>query len=125
MSLFALDTDTFTLAQRGQPKVCQQIITHLADVTTTAITIQEQMDGWRGRLGLARNQPAQIEAAYQSLVNVLLPSWSTFLVHPFTALALQRFEHLVALRLNVGRMDLRIAAIALEVGAIVVTRNQR
>jgi tRNA(fMet)-specific endonuclease VapC len=37
----------------------------------------------------------------------------------------RRYNGLVSMRLNVGKMDLRIAAIALEHGAVVVTRNTR
>ena len=36
-----------------------------------------------------------------------------------------RFDQLVKLKLNVGSMDLKIAATALELGAIVVTQNVR
>jgi tRNA(fMet)-specific endonuclease VapC len=36
-----------------------------------------------------------------------------------------RYLTLAGLRLNVGKMDLRIAAITLENGATVVTRNTR
>jgi tRNA(fMet)-specific endonuclease VapC len=45
------------------------------------------------------------------------------LLFPETAIA--RFEALVALRLNVAKTDLRIAAITLENGGTVVTRNVR
>ena len=48
-----------------------------------------------------------------------------FPVLPLTEPAIDRFDQLVALKLNVGRMDLRIAATALEHGGIVVTRNGR
>jgi len=48
-----------------------------------------------------------------------------FPVLSFTEPAIQRFEQLLTLKLNVGKMDLRIAAITLEHGAVVVTRNQR
>jgi tRNA(fMet)-specific endonuclease VapC len=43
----------------------------------------------------------------------------------FTEPAIARFERLRAMKLGVGAMDLRIAAIALEHGATVVTRNTR
>jgi tRNA(fMet)-specific endonuclease VapC len=36
-----------------------------------------------------------------------------------------RFETLRAMKLNIGGMDLRIAAIVLEEGAVLVTRNTR
>jgi tRNA(fMet)-specific endonuclease VapC len=39
--------------------------------------------------------------------------------------ALDRYDVLRAQKLNVGNNDLRIAAIALEAGATVVTRNLR
>jgi tRNA(fMet)-specific endonuclease VapC len=44
---------------------------------------------------------------------------------PFPPPAIARFQRLAAMRLNVGRMDLRIAATDLEVGATLVTRNRR
>ncbi len=37
----------------------------------------------------------------------------------------RRYNSLLALRLNIGGMDLRIAAIALEENATVITRNLR
>jgi tRNA(fMet)-specific endonuclease VapC len=40
-------------------------------------------------------------------------------------LAIQRFDHLPALRLNVGLMDSRLAAVGLENNLTVVTRNVR
>lgn len=43
----------------------------------------------------------------------------------FTEPAINRFDSLRATGLNVRKMDLRIAAIALEHGAIVVTRNRQ
>jgi tRNA(fMet)-specific endonuclease VapC len=43
----------------------------------------------------------------------------------FTKPAILRFQQLYALKLGVGKMDLRIAAVTLENGGIVVTRNRR
>lgn len=44
---------------------------------------------------------------------------------PYTESAIARVAGLKALRLNVRLMDLRIAAVALENQAVVVTRNRR
>ncbi len=42
-----------------------------------------------------------------------------------TESSLRRAESLVKIKLNVGRMDLKIAALALELDATVVTNNLR
>jgi tRNA(fMet)-specific endonuclease VapC len=47
------------------------------------------------------------------------------LIVSFTDPAINRRAELRALKLNVRKMDLAIAAIALEQGAILVTRNTR
>jgi tRNA(fMet)-specific endonuclease VapC len=44
---------------------------------------------------------------------------------PYTEAAIARVAQLKALRRNVGLMDLRIAAVAMENQAVVVTRNRR
>jgi tRNA(fMet)-specific endonuclease VapC len=38
---------------------------------------------------------------------------------------MERFEDLRTMRLNIGSMDLRIAAIVREAGCVLVTRNVR
>ena len=47
------------------------------------------------------------------------------LILPFPATTIARFQHLVALKLNVGRMDLRVAVIVPEQQGILITRNLR
>ena len=66
----------------------------------------------------------QLPPVYEQLAEqvVFLARWRKL---SFTLNAIARHEHLLMLRLNVGRNDLRIAAITLEHGGIVVTRNLR
>jgi tRNA(fMet)-specific endonuclease VapC len=125
MSRYILDTDILTLYQRSHPAVLQHAAGQSpTDVAITAITIQEQLDGWHSVLAKARTHP-QIAADYDFLANFIAPSLVRFPLLSFPESAILRYEQLLTLRLNVGRMDLRIAAIALEHGAIVVTRNKR
>jgi tRNA(fMet)-specific endonuclease VapC len=125
MSLFLLDTDILSLVEQGHPVVLHHVNSHpIADLTVSAISIQEQMQGFQAAVTRARDHQ-QLALAYDRLVNRLLPVWHRFVVVSFPEPAIRRFEHLRSLRLNVGLMDLRIAAIALESSLTVVTRNRR
>jgi len=62
--------------------------------------------------------------AYQSLIDNLL-FLARLPILPLTLPAIARFQHLSGLKLNVGRMDLRIAAIVLENQGVLITRNVR
>jgi tRNA(fMet)-specific endonuclease VapC len=54
-----------------------------------------------------------------------LVSLARFQILSFTEPAILRYEDLYGLKLQVPKMDLRIAAVVLECGGTVVTRNQR
>lgn len=123
--MFLLDTDILSLLQQGHILVLQNVNRHpIADVSVSVISIQEQMQGFQAALLRARDR-RQLASAYDMLATRLLPIWSRFPTRSFTESAIARFEAFRSLRLNVGSMDLRIAAIALEYNSIVVTRNRR
>ena len=124
MTRFVLDTDTLTLFERLHPAVVRGVVLHLTDeILVTSITVEEQLGGWFAVLRSART-PQQVESAHIRMAATVrtLASWD---ILPFTAPAVARFQALLRQRLNVGGNDLRIAAIALEAGAVVVTRNRR
>jgi tRNA(fMet)-specific endonuclease VapC len=125
MSRYLLDTDTITLVQFGHATVVQHLAAQAdADVALSAISFQEQMGGWLGRLNRLTS-PAQLADWYDRLVGRMFPVWRRYQLLPFSLAAIQRFEQLRALRLNVGLMDLRLGAVALENSLKVVTRNGR
>jgi len=125
MSRFLLDTDTITLVHYGHPLLAQRLGLHPdSDIAVAAISIQEQMRGWLARLNRL-STPPQLADWYDFLVNRMFPVWNRYVLLPFQVQAIMRFEHFKTLRLNVGLMDLRIAAVAVEHGLTVVTRNQR
>jgi tRNA(fMet)-specific endonuclease VapC len=124
MSLFVLDTDILSLYYRGDPSVVQRADARPAgDLAISIMTVDEQLTGWYTLTRRAR-QPKEIAQAYGHLGDavVRLARWR---ILPYTEAAVVRVGQLKALRLNIRLMDLRIAAIALENGAVVVTRNLR
>jgi tRNA(fMet)-specific endonuclease VapC len=124
MSLYVLDTDILSLYQRDHPTVSARVDAREAgELVITVISVEEQLTGWYKQLREAKSPP-ELALAYQSMTDTV-----TFLarlpVLSFTLPAIHRYQALQALKLNVGKMDLRIAAIALERGAMVVTCNTR
>ena len=124
MSLKILDTVTLSLLERTNLVVLRRFLAVPAsEVAVTVINVEEQMTGWQLYLRRAKTD-AELVAAYAKLaasVRVL----SGMQILDFNAPAVVRYNALLALKLNVGKMDLRIAAIALEAGATVITRNLR
>jgi len=124
MSLYILDTDTFSLFQRNHPAVVRRVgATPPAELAVTILTIEEQVTGRFAFIRKAR-RPDEIALGYQLLTDTVRCSTSMQILS-YNEPAIHRFSGLLSMRLNVGKMDLRIAAVALECGAVVVTRNLR
>jgi tRNA(fMet)-specific endonuclease VapC len=124
MSLYVLDTDTLTLYRQGDPLVGPRVDAHPAqELAITVISVEEQLSGWYTVLRQAR-QPDRLARAYLQLAESVryLGGWN---ILTFTEPAMAIYEQLKALKLNVAKSDLRIAAIILENDAILVTRNLR
>ena len=94
-----------------------------SDLAITVISVEEQLTGWYTLLRNAR-RPDDLAHAYQRLAETVR-SLAPLTILPFTTSAIARYELLMKLRLNIGRMDVRIAAITLEHGGTLVTRNTR
>jgi tRNA(fMet)-specific endonuclease VapC len=124
MSLYVLDTNILSLHQNNHPNLRQRVDARPShELAITIITIEESLTGWYSALRSAKRRD-QLPAIYERLAIQVdfLAQWRKLL---FTSLAVTRYEQLLTLRLNVGRQDLRIAAITLEHGGILVTRNLR
>jgi tRNA(fMet)-specific endonuclease VapC len=124
MSLHVLDTDTLTLLQEGSHAVQARVAACAADdLAITVMSVEEQLSGWYRRLRRAK-RAEELEKVYDRLT-AAVRSLSRLRILSFNAAAIHRSRELQASKLNVGKMDLCIAAIALEHQAIVVTRNIR
>lgn len=124
MNEYLLDTDMFSLFLRTDVNVVRTVIARMFDtLSVSVITVQEVWNGWAAAISRAKT-PDQVALGYTRLAATLneLRNWQ---VVPFSVAAIARYEVLKRQNLNVGGNDLRIASIALEIGATVVTRNRR
>ena len=124
MSLKILDTVTLSLLEQADLNILRHLFaTPGSEVAVTVVNVEEQMTGWQVYLRRARTNK-ELAVAYAKLaasVRIL----SGMQILDFTEPAIARYNTLRAMKLNVGKMDLRISAIALEAGATVITRNLR
>jgi tRNA(fMet)-specific endonuclease VapC len=119
-----LDTDTLSYFEQGRQQVVQRVVGRpLSETAITVISIEEQFSGRQAYLRKAKTT-AQLADAYQKMTDTARVL-SGFHIVTFSEAAIRRYNSLLALKLNMGAMDLRIAAIALEENAVVITRNLR
>lgn len=124
MPLFILDTDHVTLFQRNHPRVVQRVLEiSLQSLAVTIVTAEEQMRGWLNAIRRASSGP-ELTTAYARL-RACLEYYETVQLLDFTPAAHERFGLLRKQRVRIGTLDLRIAAIALTTGGVLVTGNGR
>jgi tRNA(fMet)-specific endonuclease VapC len=70
------------------------------------------------------SSPSELIFAYQNL-HVTFDSLKSFSLLDFSPAASNIYASLASQKIRIGTQDLRIAAIALSVEGIIVTRNQR
>ncbi len=120
--MFILDTDHFTLHLHGHQTVTRNMMEHNSStVAVSIVTVEETLTGWYSTIRQAKALAAQIQA-YAGLFRSM-QAFQTIELAPFSPDALLRFRELRIAHRRLGRMDLSIAAIALEFNATLVTRN--
>jgi tRNA(fMet)-specific endonuclease VapC len=122
--LWILDTDCLSLFQNGQAQLVDQVDRlPFEQISTTVITAEEQI---RGRLNFVRRAENQrkLSNAYAFLRETIL-FFQKIQVLEFTPEAEAIYWQLQAQKIRPGSRDLKIAAIALSLGATVVTRNRK
>jgi tRNA(fMet)-specific endonuclease VapC len=124
MTLWVLDTDHISLYQRGYLPVIEQLISKdPQDLAVTIISIEEQMYGRLNEIKRASSSNSLVSA--YSRLEVTVDYYKSVQVLSFDQNAQVCFEELMRQKIRVGTQDLRIAAIALSVNGIVVTRNHK
>jgi tRNA(fMet)-specific endonuclease VapC len=127
MSQYILDTDHVSLWIRQNVSVRDRFEQSPSEVATTIVTAQEMFNGWVTLI----NVPDQSD----NLVKLYTRFWNS--VRFLRVVEVLNFDHEAnrvyqrllqdhpPLRKSRMQKDVRIAAIALAVGGVVVTRNQR
>lgn len=124
MSLFVLDSDMVTLHYHRHPAVFSRIqATPSGSLATTIINVEELTFGWLSLVRSAKTRTKQARA-YKgwSATLELIAGW---LILPFSEAAMLDYDQLRIMKLNIGKNDMRIAAITRDFGGTLVTRNQR
>jgi tRNA(fMet)-specific endonuclease VapC len=124
MSLFILDTDTLQLFQDNHGPVVERVAPlRPSDLAITIISVEEQLSGWYTQLRKAKDN-IHLQWAYRRLANNIR-FLARIQIFEFDKHAIDRYEILKKLKLKIGKMDLRIAAIVSVQSATLVTRNAR
>lgn len=122
MIRYVLDTDIVSLLQDGNANVISHVSRYPPDeIATTIITVEEQMSAWYTLLRKARTSERLVPVYQRMTETVRFLSRLPLLT--FSGQAALTFDQLRQQQPRKGRMDLRIAAIALASHAALVTRN--
>jgi tRNA(fMet)-specific endonuclease VapC len=125
---YLLDTDHITILQRETGREYATLRARLAqhppeELAFPIISLHEQVIGCHTYINQARTA-ADLVRGY-AMLETILRTFARAIALPFDAAAATVSTTLVAQRVRLRRMDLRIAAIALARGLVVVTRNTR
>jgi tRNA(fMet)-specific endonuclease VapC len=93
------------------------------DFSTTAVSVEEQMRGWLA--AIHRTPKVHNQVVYYTRLIGLVDFYSRWDILLFNEAAADRFEALRKERIRIGTMDLKIAAIALAEGALLLSANLR
>lgn len=126
--MIILDTDCVSLFDREQiieTSVLRNNLKSFAidEIFTTIITFEEQMRGWLVYLSRCKTIEQQVWA-YERLSG-FLDNYRHIAIVGFDGKAANTFVQLKSQKIRIGTMDLKIAAITIANGAILISRNLR
>ncbi|GFE71232.1 type II toxin-antitoxin system VapC family toxin [Chroococcus sp. FPU101] len=125
--MYILDTDHLSILERGGIKT-QRLIQRLTNVNSTQvvtsiISYEEQMRGWLSYIAGAKNIEQEVEAYKQ--IKQQLTNYCLIPILEFDQQAAQEFLRLRKMYPRLGKMDLKIASIAMINKAVLLTRNSK
>ncbi len=122
--MLVLDTDHLTELGYATPpgvRLRRRLEGATGDIAITIISAEEQLRGWLARIAKAKTIQEQVHAygALGERVNFL----ACFAMLPWSREVAARFTQFRKQGIRIGTLDLRIACIAMEHQATLLTRN--
>lgn len=125
--MIVLDTDHLCvlLDERDsrRERLQERLEEALEPIACTIVSLEEILRGWLAAIHKRRDVELQVPAYTQ--LRRLFATMSDWDIIPFEQAAAQRFHDLRRGRIRIGSMDLKIAAIVLTQGALLVSANLR
>ena len=126
--MILLDTDHVSVLKYSDSPAFRRLVARMEAAAgqafgVTIVSAEEQMRGWLAEINRNRDVHRQVPA-YEELAR-LFSFFSRFPLIPFDAQAADEFKRLRKEKLRIGTMDLKIAAIALARGLLLLSSNQR
>lgn len=122
--MLVLDTDHLVELDLGSSAgvvLRERLEASSEEVSTTIISAEEQLRGWLAQIHRVPDVHKQVDA-YGRLQR-RIEFFAAWQVWPWTAATAETFTELRRQRVQIGTMDLKIASIALQLGATLLTRN--
>jgi tRNA(fMet)-specific endonuclease VapC len=124
--MFLLDTDHIGIIQRRTEPEFGRLWQRIGAQSpalfyTSIVSFHEQVLGWNSYLNRARDAAGVIRG--YGMLERILADFAAARVLPFDAAAAGQFTAFRSGGVRIGTLDLRIAAIAVARGLIVLTRN--
>ncbi|MEM8604251.1 MAG: type II toxin-antitoxin system VapC family toxin [Cyanobacteria bacterium P01_H01_bin.121] len=125
---YLLDTDHLSILQRQAGQDFSNLSARMAqyplsDFAVSAITFHEQVLGSHAYINRARNLNDVVKG--YAMMTRLVTDFKVLPLISFDTGAAMAFDQLQSQRIQLAKMDARIAAIALFRGLILLTRNHR
>ncbi|MDB5293633.1 MAG: PilT protein domain protein [Phycisphaerales bacterium] len=123
--MLVLDSDILSIIQRASGAEYDRLAAKLDaaddDVYVTVISLEEQMRGWLAYI--AREQSFEKQTLAYLKLRELVVDFAARAMLDFDATSANEVTRLKKLKVRIGTMDLKIAAIVLAHNAKLITRN--
>lgn len=126
--MILLDTDHVSVLKmpggERRTMLVGRMATHAGPpIAIPVVATEETMRGWLAAVAKERKTKRQVYA-YRELGD-MFRFFAKFEIVPFDDASADRYDQLVAAKVRIGTMDLKIAAIALSNNALLLTANKR